>query len=264
MTDTPLDTMAPISLAETVDQAALLHRMDTKYLADDATVADLMDRLGPSHRVLEIDGQRSFGYHSRYLDSPDLRSFRWHVQGRRRRFKARIRHYLDSGDRLLEVKTRGSRGETVKFRTECADGDVGPAHSAFVAMCLNEAYRMSRDADLSPILDVVYTRTTLVARTGATRVTLDRALSFHDLSSGRAYGLPACRWLVETKSAQGRSEADRALLAARVRPLSVSKYILGLALTRPDLQVNAYLPIIRGLSAVPIEAASAHQMAVAA
>ena len=123
-----LRSLDPISLEETVDQAALLHRLDTKYLANDDAVTDLLERIGSSFRVLEIDGERAFGYHSRYLDSPDLQSFRWHVQGRRRRFKARVRHYLDSGERLLEVKTRGSRGETVKFRTACSEGEVGPAH----------------------------------------------------------------------------------------------------------------------------------------
>ncbi|MFC7744428.1 hypothetical protein ACFQXA_31035 [Nocardiopsis composta] len=43
--------------------------------------------------------------------------YRQHVQGRRRRFKARTRGYLDSGTASFEVKMEGARSATVKERT---------------------------------------------------------------------------------------------------------------------------------------------------
>jgi hypothetical protein len=73
----------------------------------------LTDRLA----ALEIDGARSFGYESVYFDTADLAGYRGAAHGRRRRFKVRTRTYLDSETTVLEVKTQGGRGETVKQRT---------------------------------------------------------------------------------------------------------------------------------------------------
>jgi hypothetical protein len=78
---------------------------------------------------------------------------------------------------------------------------------------------------------------------------MDRALSFKDIRSGAIHALPPDQWIIETKSANGRCDADRALLNARIHPTSVSKYILGLALTRPELRVNSYLATIRSMTA---------------
>ena len=62
-------------------------------------------------RVLEIDGPRAASrYRSVYFDTPDLDSYLAAARRRRRRFKIRIRSYLDSGRHFLEVKTRGRAG----------------------------------------------------------------------------------------------------------------------------------------------------------
>ena len=66
--------------------------------------------------MLEIDGRRSFGYESVYFDTPQLSTYRAHLQRRRQRFKARTRTYTDSGLCMFEVKLTGARGETVKQR----------------------------------------------------------------------------------------------------------------------------------------------------
>jgi hypothetical protein len=237
----------PISLDDANSQAQLLRRVDTKYLLGDHDVEMLLERVGASYRALEIDGLRSFRYHSRYLDSTELTTFRAHVQGRRRRFKCRIRHYVDSGDWLLEVKTKGARGETVKYRTPSTGHSTQRDHADFVRRCLDDAYGSQLRTTLWPVLDVEYVRMTLVSRNGLERVTLDRGLVFHDLGSGAQCHLGAGDWIVETKSLRGRGDADLVLRDAHLRPNNVSKYILGLALTRPELRVNAYLPIIREL-----------------
>ncbi len=108
--------LAPVSLREVIDAADLQTRVDRKYLLTTAELAALGEHLG-HFRALEIAGRRRFGYESVYFDTPDLDLYRAHRQGRRRRFKVRIRTYLDSGESMLEVKTKGPRGETVKART---------------------------------------------------------------------------------------------------------------------------------------------------
>ena len=110
--------VAPISLAETTDQAALQTRIDKKYLLPIGLLGHVLDDLGAGLRALEIDGLRVFGYESVYFDTPRLQFYRDHVQGRRLRHKVRTRRYVDSDLTMLEVKEKGGRGETVKHRTD--------------------------------------------------------------------------------------------------------------------------------------------------
>ena len=63
-----------------------------------------------------MDGRRTFGYESVYFDTPELSTYRAHLQRRRQRFKARTRTYTDTGLCMFEVKLTGARGETVKQR----------------------------------------------------------------------------------------------------------------------------------------------------
>ena len=107
--------VAPISLAETTDQAALQTRIDKKYLLPIGLLGHVLDDLGAGLRALEIDGLRVFGYESVYFDTPRLQFYRDHVQGRRLRHKVRTRRYVDSDLTMLEVKEKGGRGETVYF-----------------------------------------------------------------------------------------------------------------------------------------------------
>jgi hypothetical protein len=51
----------PIALADLVDSAELLTRVDRKYFVPAATFRTLIAELEPLH-VLEIDGQRTFDY----------------------------------------------------------------------------------------------------------------------------------------------------------------------------------------------------------
>ena len=120
-----LEAFAPVSLEE-LD--GLQDRVDVKYVISTDTFAALADELRASHRVLEIEGRRSFTYRTTYFDTADLRVFRDHQQRRRRRYKARSREYVDTGARAFEVKLKGARGRTVKHRMPYdRDGLSGPA-----------------------------------------------------------------------------------------------------------------------------------------
>jgi hypothetical protein len=97
-----------VSLAEVVERSALQARIEHKYLVPLERFAELAARLSDTHAVLEIDQLRGFAYESVYFDTPDLLTYRQHLQGRRRRYKVRTRAYLDSGDCRFEVKLKGA------------------------------------------------------------------------------------------------------------------------------------------------------------
>ncbi len=233
-----LDAHAPISLSELNGSAALLTRVDRKYLLGPAEADALVAALPADVRVLEIDGRRSFRYRSTYYDTPDLVCFLDTAHRRRRRFKVRARSYVDSGERFLEVKTRRA-GVTLKRRTPWAGtGPLDPVALAFVADALAAEGTPLPDR-LGPVLEVTYLRSTVLLPGVPARLTVDRALAWRNLGSGTAFAAPDLA-ILETKSGSAPSAADRRLWRAGHRPASVSKYATGLAALRPDLPRNRW------------------------
>lgn len=222
--------LSPVTLEEVTARSKLMSRMDRKYLVPAPVMTRLADELGDRFAVLEIGGRRQFRYTSTYFDTPDLLTYRQHRQRRRRRFKIRTRTYLDGGGRWLEVKLKGARGGTDKHRIPY---DGAPAHALtpealdYLDTTLASGLMLPRPASLGPVLSTDYRRVTLVDRSGSARLTCDSNLVCHDMRQE----LPARRDLVllESKSAGGDAAADRVLRRLGIRPVSVSKYCLGVA-----------------------------------
>ncbi|WP_260867519.1 polyphosphate polymerase domain-containing protein [Streptomyces sp. SAJ15] len=242
----PIQAARPISLAEVNERSALLARIDRCYLVPAAVFTALAahltdpDRPGGPFRALTIDGRRWFRYHSVYYDTPGLRSFHDHRQGRRLRFKIRERVYQDSGERQFEIKLKGGRGETVKQRCPLT-GAATPLDApfrAFLADALERAYGIEPPAELRPSLTTDYRRATLVA--DGERVTCDTGLICRDLPLGAAVHCDSDLVLVETKTAGHLTAADHFLHAHGVRPAVFTKYCGALAALRPALPGNRW------------------------
>jgi hypothetical protein len=241
-----LAAAAPIGLAELDAAAGLQHRIDTKYLITPQQLDQVADRLSSTHRRLVIDGISAFAYRSSYLDTPGHACFHAHRQGRRLRFKIRTRCYDDTGLCRFEIKLKDGRGGTDKHaRTVSATqfATVPDLAPAFVSDVLAARYGIAAPTDLAPRLLVSHHRHTLAARSGACRVTLDTGLRF--TAGPITAGLHDDLVLVETKSARGRSDADGLLRRAGARPVNLSKYCAGMALTHPHLPDQPWRPLLR-------------------
>lgn len=201
--------------------------------------------MGEDVRVLEMAGERDFGYRSVYYDTPELDAYLRTARRRRRRFKLRIRTYLDSGAHYFEVKTVGPRGTTVKQRIPY-DGDLwrlSPEARAYTDEVLSGAGIDTGGFRFVPTLVTSYRRTTLFLPLSDSRVTVDTGLTW-TLPDGTGLRTPD-RAVVETKSGRAGSEADRLLWSLGHRPLAVSKYGTGLAALRPELPAHRWLPVLR-------------------
>jgi len=233
------------SLAEVIEQAELQVRVDRKYLVPVDRFAGLAARLRGSWAALEIDRLRGFAYESVYFDTPDLLTYRQHLQGRRRRFKVRTRAYLDSGQCAFEVKLKGRRDQTVKARLPypVADrADITPPAREFLTGQLREAYGQPAPR-LGPVVTTAYQRTTLVDLERGTRLTCDVDLVCSGGGS-TATGL-SHHVLVETKSPGPRSDADDALRGLGLRPVQMSKYCVAVALLHPGIRANPWHRTLR-------------------
>jgi hypothetical protein len=233
--------LRPISLDDLVESAELLTRVDRKYFVPAEKFRLLIGELSTTFRVLEIDGQRTFDYESVYFDTPDLLTYRAHLQRRRRRFKARTRTYIDSGLCMFEVKTVGHRGNTVKDRIKHPVNDravlTDEAHT-FLAHTLHRAYGQPVPVGLQPMLINLYRRTTFASSVEGSRLTCDVSLSCHtDRASINDAGTHV---LVESKSTNGAGEADRMLRRLGIRPTSISKYCVGIAALHTEVPTNPW------------------------
>ncbi|MGZ5389526.1 MAG: polyphosphate polymerase domain-containing protein [Aeromicrobium sp.] len=235
--------LEPIGLDELMRQAGLQTRVDRKYLVPPEVLAKVVAELGGGLRVLEIDRSRQFGYQSVYFDTADYRCFHDHLQGRRRRFKVRTRCYLDTGECQLEVKMKGGRSETVKSRLPYHPDDAFSLTSEgrrFVMDLINEA---QTGQQLRPVLMSQYKRTTLIDVQAQTRMTCDVQLEW--VSARSETGDLVKEILVETKTKGPAGEADRLFRSYGYRPISISKYCLGVALLNPELRANPWHRTLR-------------------
>lgn len=267
-----IDTLAPVTLDELNQAAALQTRRDRKYVLTPDELDDLLATLPPA-RVLEIDGSRSFAYDSTYFDTPELDAYRLAATRRRRRFKVRTRTYVDTGTCFVEVKTRAGRGTTVKERQPHDDADhLGPAR-AFVSDRLADAGAPSAPV-LTPTLRSRYHRTTLLLDDA--RVTLDTGLVWDLLGTADAGPADASHndtgpdarrsatigdlVVVETKTAAGSgpSSVDRLLWRAGHRPDRISKYATGLAVLEPGLPDMPWRRLVRRRLAVSAPTTARH------
>ena len=236
----------PIDLPSVNGKAAMLERLDNKYVVDAAVLQAAVPQLARAFDILEIDGRRAFTYETCYFDDPSLRSYFDHHQGRRRRAKVRMRRYIEAGLCFVEVKLKDKRGSTVKKRMPCDIENFGMLDEAALDH-VREFYRELYDSEfpyaLARSLDMRYVRMTLAAKEGGERMTIDNDLCFH--ADGRTRALGDDLFIIETKSFNGNGIADRILRQLHRHPTKhCSKYCAGIALTREGMKHNKFRPVL--------------------
>lgn len=249
----------PISLKALNAKAAMLERLDNKYVVRAPVLAAAAAELSERFEVLEIDGQRSFTYDTCYFDDADRRSYYDHHQGRRQRIKVRVRKYVEAALCFVEVKLKDKRGSTVKKRMPYDPtlfGTLDEQALAHVEQAHQALYGRPFGKRLEPVLSMSYRRITLVAREGGERMTIDTGIHFNGMP-GEQGSTPQRRtdeevFIVETKSANGHGIADSVLRRHHQHPTNgCSKYCVGMSLTGAVQRYNRFRPALRKLGAWP-------------
>lgn len=223
--------------------AGLQTRIDRKYVLTVEQAERALSGVGARLAALDIAGSRSFQYNSLYFDTPELTSYRAAATRRRRRFKVRVRHYVDSGFSALEVKTRSGRGETVKTRLEC-EPECSEAFTPDALRFIDSAVQTDGLAQqLHSAMWTAYRRSTMVDLDDRSRITIDRCLQASP--AGGCFRLLTDRVIVETKSTDRMTPLDRALWADHIRPVAISKYAIAMAVHDPSLRANRWTRVIR-------------------
>lgn len=242
-----LGQYAAASLDEVITEAALLTRVDRKYLLPISAAQRVLDKGTRGARALEIRGRRSFAYDSVYFDTADHLSYRLTAQRRRRRFKIRTRSYVDTGSAFLEIKTKSGRGSTVKDRMGYDPSDraeITPEGQDFIATILAQhGHDAELVKDLRPSLISQYERVTLLM-SDRSRATIDLRLRWNDADDTT---IALCdHVIIESKSLGRPSLLDRALWRAGHRPSGISKFGTGTAALHPDFPRNKWARTLDG------------------
>ena len=221
---TGLKPLRRISLPEVLASAPANTRVDRKYLVPLERGEHFLAQLPASLRLLSIKGLLTTSYRSTYFDTADLLTCRAHIQGRRRRWKARSRLYLEDGLCRLELKVCDGSGLTRKFfhpTTSDTYGQMnGTAAAFFRGQLLNHGH--TEALVLEPAVEVCYERATLADPETGTRVTLDSGI--RATRRDHSVEVDPGHLIIETKGGRAPGAADQLLRHLGARPVSLSKY----------------------------------------
>ena len=235
-----LNEMTPISLDE-MSAVKLMNRVDTKYVADDLTVAKLFSLIKDDYYVQEIDGKRVAAYDSIYYDTVDNHMYIIHQDKKLKRDKLRVRNYVDTGTYFCEVKHKNNHGRTKKKRVEVGENVFHDLKCDKKTREFVEKELPDYDFDgFEKKMSTSFERITVVNKGKTERITVDFNVRFHNFENGNDNGI-APLVVMELKR-DGRCESifQKTLFELRVKPLSISKYCIGRALTDKTLKQNRF------------------------
>ena len=230
-----LTTFSPISL-EQMSGVKLMNRTDTKFVTNTERLRRLLEMAREDYYVQEIDGERNLEYDTTYFDTTQFDMYNQHQWGHTNRQKIRFRTYCISGLQFMEVKTKNNHGRTKKKRIEVEDMDVQDEEKR---LFLAKHLRYGVDT-LRPALNNHFSRITLVNKGKTERLTIDSALSFNNLVSGKHLDMGPLVVIELKRDGQVFSPVLQMLRQLRIHPHGFSKYSMGSAMTNPELQVNRF------------------------
>ena len=234
MTDI-LSAFAPISL-EQMSGVKLMNRTDTKFVTNRTKLYQLLKLAQQDYFIQEIDGERNLEYDTTYFDTRAFDMYNQHQWGHTNRQKIRFRTYCISGLQFMEVKTKNNHGRTKKKRIEVTDMDVLEKQKHEF---LSKHLRYEADT-LQPALNNHFSRITLVNKGKTERLTIDSALSFHNLQSDKHMDMGALVIIELKRDGLVSSPVLDMLRQLRIHPHGFSKYCMGSALTNPQLPTNRF------------------------
>jgi hypothetical protein len=219
--------------------------LDVKFLMPIGALPALLAPWSASYRVLEVAGHRLSRYRTTYFDTDSLQLYHTHLVGRSPRQKLRVREYLDSGSRFLELKQKTAQGRTIKKRRPLEPG-VEPL-SALAELPIDP--RLA-EGPLHASLEVCYRRATLVARDAPERLTFDFDLAFR--RGDGAVQHPGVVVVEVKRASRGRSPFLDAARHWSRHTVGLSKYGMGLAALVPDIRRHRHLPALRRIRSLDV------------
>jgi hypothetical protein len=230
-----LSTFAPISL-EQMSEVKLMNRIDRKFVTTTDRLYKLLQMARQDYYIQEIDGERNPEYDTTYFDTVAFDMYNQHQWNHANRQKIRFRTYCISGLQFMEVKTKNNHGRTKKKRMKVSDMNVCESEKrTFLSKHLN--YQADT---LQPVLNNHFHRITLVNKAKTERLTIDSALCFHNLVSGKDKDMGNLVIIELKRDGLCYSPVLEMLHQLHIHPHGFSKYCMGSALTNTQLPIHRF------------------------
>jgi|694.fasta_scaffold54812_2 hypothetical protein len=225
----------PIDL-KGMDTIQLLNRIDSKYVFHVKHFPDMLSQIREQYKVLDIADNRLFKYETIYFDTPDRLLYRMHHSGRPNRFKVRVRHYVDTGEKYFETKYKIKTNRTLKIRKKIQHEFQGVEDPLFDLVSWGRWGRRP----VEQVLQVDFFRLTLASVHPPERITLDFNVTFFN-----AEKRVTLDDLVVVEIKQDKSNIFSPFLQAlkkyHLEQVGFSKYSSGVALLE-TIKHNAFKP----------------------
>lgn len=242
-----LEPFGPITLEE-MESVKLMNRIDSKYLTDEATLRKVLaDAAHAGYRVLEAGGARISPYDSVYYDTPGLNMYLDHHNRRLKRQKVRTRSYVNTGDTFLEIKRKNNKGRTKKKRMRIPSSELNDFRSDAEAAAYLAGHSAYTAAQLSPVLETLFKRVTLVNADETERLTIDTCLCFRNFRTEMEASLKNAVIIELKQDGRAPSRMKSILLDHRVKPVRVSKYCIAITLTEPSVKSGRFKVKVRAI-----------------
>lgn len=228
-----------VALAD-LDQVKLMDRIDHKYCLHRHILPVVLDSLKSHYSVLEIDSETIFPYNNTYFDTLDDQMYLSHHNGSGKRFKIRVRQYVQSKDNFLEVKLKNNKGWTKKERIERVNFD-----SIFGSEEIEFLQKTSpfQGSQLYPKIKSNFKRITLVNNQLTERVTIDLYPGFENQCK-----TIVLENLVIIEIKQNKSKditlITEVLKENKIQCQGFSKYCIGRSLLDENIKKNNFKPLL--------------------
>lgn len=218
-----------------MDTVKLLNRTDTKFVFKRSQLPEILERVRPHYRILEISNLRQNAYRTLYYDTHDFGLYNKHQNGKLNRHKVRIRRYVDSGLTFLEIKFKNNKGRTVKKRVRIKEFEevLSDDSMKFIGKV------MQKEIDLVPKLWNTFTRLTLVSKKDTERLTIDLNLGFEYEDDKKSLDKVVIAEVKQEKMSRN-STFVRTVKSMGIRPTGMSKYCVGAMVMNGDLKYNNF------------------------
>ena len=245
-----ISKFTPISLSE-MESVKLMNRIDTKYAVPMSVLPAILEAAKEDYFAQEIDGKRIATYDTLYYDTETLDMYMRHHDRQLVRQKIRVRQYVESNLTFLEIKRKNNKGRTKKKRIAVPGFDISgetfgeskrERWSVEDFIAAKSRYIWS---ELSPHLSTQFHRITLVNKAKTERLTIDMDLVWTNVITGESKTFPELVIIELKRDGNAPSKMTQIMLKQRVKPLKISKYCIGTALTTPHLKRNRFKDKIR-------------------
>jgi len=210
--------------------------VESKYILHESQLKEILEKLIPEYYVLLIRGKSILPYQTLYYDTEDFSMYHAHHNRKMNRYKIRIRTYLTSEERFLEIKFRSNKGRSEKTRiiSENISGLPDGLHEDFI-----QNHTLYKSAELKPNMETSFFRTTLFHKTHHERITIDREIMFRN--GNESVSLPGLVILeAKTPRHQNSSLLIRHLKETKILSMRMSKYCTGINLLYPQIKSNRF------------------------